>query len=408
MTTSLLASVSSKDDNNNNNMDGRPCRRRRIWVDTDVAFDDIVALECLLAHHKHIDLITTVSGASTASAGAQALQKLYTAVKRKKQNNNNNNGNLNDTTIISAPDRAISRMEEWMKPFPLRLATFCDHYTTATAGAVVETPVSNPSSSITGKEDNISININVPFMDQIRSFLSSSSSHDDTQDIDLFCLGPLTNLAVWMDDPTICALLKKHVHSIWILGGSLPENSKDEESFNFFQDPIAASYVFDHASQCLPQTQFFLLPGEEAAYKKVDDKYIPFILSVAKDTSLNHSLLANVIREEQNFAIFYDPLLIFVYYYLYNYQDKQQINDAAAAQFSKARIKVCSNTGKVRFPVPVDDTATRKSIDVAATPTTTMPREDHIQTATTCTMISQIDFRMYRPWLLDAMELSNK
>ena len=51
--------------------------RRRLVVDTDAGFDDVVAIQSLLAHGLSIDLVTTVCGSNTSVDTWQGLQRLF-------------------------------------------------------------------------------------------------------------------------------------------------------------------------------------------------------------------------------------------------------------------------------------------------------------------------------------------
>jgi hypothetical protein len=89
----------------------------------------------------------------------------------------------------------------------------------------------------------------------IRSATTEARQKYDTREpMDLVCLGPLTNLAHWLDEiPGFAAT--QRLNSVWILGGNIPiprngdEDTVDavEAEFNFGRDPGAVRTVFTHA-----------------------------------------------------------------------------------------------------------------------------------------------------------------
>jgi len=101
--------------------------------------------------------------------------------------------------------------------------------------------------------------------------------------IDLVCLGPLTNLAHWLE--RIPDLGTHRLNSVWILGGNIPVGGlppshppsgaeEVEAEFNFARDPEAVRTVFFHKG--LRGTAIYVVPQEVCNRSAFEDSFRPY------------------------------------------------------------------------------------------------------------------------------------
>ena len=190
-------------------------RRNFLWVDTDVGFDDLVALWTLPKGQP--DLITTVGGMNDPQRGAQMLSVLFP-----------------DTPLLegkSALPSAQSAVPDWLPKFRVTFEEFC-----ANNNIITATPDDSPFSSIHVDPEKL-----------LTAFLTDDDATENQSPamIDLICLGPLTTVAYCLEN---VPNLTNRLSSVWILGGNLPEettNNCGAPEFNFEQDPLAVQRVLD-------------------------------------------------------------------------------------------------------------------------------------------------------------------
>ena len=320
-------------------------RRRRIIVDTDAGFDDVVAIQSLLAHNYSVDLVTTVCGSNTATDTFRGLRRLFPQLD-----------------IVRPQDTNRPRPGKgWLTDFRRRFANFVNRHGVSLSGDDDDddksgTPVDDPLSSP---------------LSRVQDFLESSADAS----VDLICLGPLSNAADWCR--AFPMLLQAKVDSIWILGGAHPDVARTDE-FNFGQDAVAAHAVLQSALR----HKITLVPGDATAHDLAPPSFVPTIMDAVQQqhfndndddtTTTNSNLLVNVVREEQQYSIFYDPVCAFLYL------------NPHAAQFPHVPLGVCPQTGVTQL-LPSADNDEHVAIPVA----------------------EQVDFGAYQAWLLQAIRQSD-
>jgi inosine-uridine nucleoside N-ribohydrolase len=262
--------------------------RRRIIVDTDAGFDDIVAIQCLLAHGHNIELVTTVCGANTASATAWGLQRLFPQL-----------------TVVAGPNRQLRPTQDWLPTFRHRFADFV-----------------NQNGIDTSPEEG-----NDPSDDSCTHVYKLLEASADAS-VDLLCLGPLSNVADWYNK--FPQLLRTKVRHIWMLGGSHPQQENQNE-FNFGQDPKAAAAVV--VSQLADMIR--IVPGQVTSHLQVSDEYQQSLLQ-SIHTSSKSNLIAQAARIEARYSLYYDPVLCFVYC------------TPEAGRFVDVSLQVCPQTGQTK------------------------------------------------------------
>eukprot|EP00977_Amphora_coffeiformis_P023115 scaffold12214_cov159-Amphora_coffeaeformis.AAC.6 len=313
---------------------------KRIIVDTDAGFDDLVALTCPLAHGHSIDLVTTVCGSNTALDTHHALERLLSSGL--------------DNRVVPSKNRPRPS-QAWLTDFRRRFGAFVERHGTTTP---TQSPLQKSSNGDDDDDDD-------GMTTRVKQFLQNSP--DDG--VDLLCLGPLSNVADWME--RFPDLMMTKVSSVWILGGSHPTTERVDE-FNFGQDAPAASYVFEGRLA----DKITLVPGDVTSHHLVADDFIPTIVEAAcrnqelasTDYNVNTKLLAHIIEEEQQYSIFYDPVCIFLYLH------------PEAARFARVPLRVDPESG-----------ATQSSSGTTAM----IP------------FAEQVNFDAYQAWLLQAIQQSS-
>ncbi|KAI2502471.1 Psort location Cytoplasmic [Fragilaria crotonensis] len=185
--------------------------RRRFIVDTDVGFDDIVALRALVLHlggeSQHEDvLLSTVHGISETSVGAPILQRSFPHL-----------------TVVQSPlnvPQAHVEVPSWLKEYRSDLDNLLTTFPTTSINAI---PIEKS-------------------FEPLYSFLGNTSKEAG---VVVLCIGPLSNLAEWHKQHE--DLLEEKVHEVWILGGNDPRSADPTPEFNLSQDAAASHYVFRSA-----------------------------------------------------------------------------------------------------------------------------------------------------------------
>lgn len=172
---------------------------RSLIIDTDAGFDDFLAIQCL---QQHQPLITTVGGVLPASRAAKTLRQLFPSVKDIAMGQN-------------APSE--NALPEWLDRYR---STTLDSFLRARNNPGSDSPTS--SSALT----------------EVMNLLTTSSENS----VDILCMGPLTNLALWLKRFRETDELSKIRH-IWIMGGNHPGKQKQQPEFNFGWDPVAVQQV---------------------------------------------------------------------------------------------------------------------------------------------------------------------
>eukprot|EP00536_Pseudo-nitzschia_multiseries_P016877 jgi/Psemu1/48202/gm1.48202_g len=351
-------------------------RNRSCWIDTDVGFDDLVAIRCCLAPAVAPGAgAIAIAGISTVGSGivsdpfdgAAILRGLpYLGVGRDNDSDSDNDsgnesslGNHHGRGLPSAADsddrsdccaaRATAMKTKTATPVPRILAgnwrrlpspahdndddngndndppwlrecreqlkAFCslegivlpsdrarDADTIGTGTLDSNRDSDNDSGSDDAGNDracmpNVSKALTAAgFTGSNSNSNSDSDSDSDSDPIDLVCLGPLTNLACWLDDEQrqeLSASDHNHHHhhhhrpwdSIWVLGGNLPvatddasasppfERERKAAEFNFARDPEAVRRVFTH--ERLRGATIHVVPQEVCDKHAFETSFLP-------------------------------------------------------------------------------------------------------------------------------------
>ena len=237
----------------------------------------------------HIPFLSTVGGMQESPFRAadfyQDMMNFGTTLS-DDSTNGNNGYNDNDITKIVAGHSLNPNLQvpEWLTDYRTQLNTFtenesnCDeNYTSSssTGKKGLAQFVSSQQSLVHGKKDakedaNANVNVN-------------ANTEETKNTVDLMCLGPLTNVASWLEQQTqdddIYSFIETQVKTIWIMGGNLPAydlggsgGGAAEAEFNFAQDPKAAYAVLNGAPSSI--TDKIIIVPADTCRKQVPDEFM--------------------------------------------------------------------------------------------------------------------------------------
>lgn len=250
---------------------------RQLIVDTDFGFDDILALLLLDRHSKYnLKLISTVSGVSLASTGASYARAIFGS----------------SIEVAAGQDVDVHEGEcsphHWLSSYRNRL-----HKYMASKHGVATTPRGGQRSCAYGKCTATAL----------RGVLGSSIDRQ----YDLICLGPLTNVASWLEDPSLARLMCDKIENVWVLGGT--ENSgPDAGEFNFQLDSKAVrSVIQTHHLRGKLRIVTSDVSGPNAP--TFDCGFEEEIGGIARDGNAG-DMISDLLRLEPN-AYYFDPICAF-------------------------------------------------------------------------------------------------
>ncbi|CAJ1940244.1 unnamed protein product [Cylindrotheca closterium] len=247
-TTKKREETSSSTDNNS-----RRRKRRTVWIDTDVGFDDLVAISSLDCRQDiDIGLVTTVGGIQSNPVDSAKLLMDTWLVPTT-------------TTVISGlvplaiqNDEDIDSTPSWLQNTRKKLKSL--HLEVIALQAKNHPPFGSSSSSSSTLDTQKGWN-------QLAQFLTSQ----EDRSVDLLCLGPLANIAYCLldgnrnnneDDTTMMMqeLMDSKLRQVWIMGGNNPSVSNEPE-FNFATDALATAQVLEGCSAAL-KDRIHIVPAQ--------------------------------------------------------------------------------------------------------------------------------------------------
>jgi len=236
---------------------------KKIFIDTDMGLDDIIAIAMLISSGLEITGISTVNGVSAPQVGAKNIKKIL------------------DYLGIDIP----ICVGEYQK--------------------VSESMISFPSIDRKRAEnldflDYLDIKINtVSDNRNIEDFIYESLAIDTT----LVCLGPLTNIAKTL--VKYGSLFEKKVKRIYIMGGGIKYGNVPGKlvEYNIALDPEAAKIIFKSK---IPAC----IVGIDATRNVPAGKDLKKMIERVKTKNKLSKIIKDVIiKNKSDFIYFYDPLL---------------------------------------------------------------------------------------------------
>ncbi len=276
-----------------------------VWIDTDVGFDDLVAIGCCydatgdtstnkekianvlettkgntVSEQTRLVGISTVRGGLTPdpSDGVAILRGLLECTTEGPNTIPIVAGTMEEDLSMKKDNPSwLARCQEQMKEF------CCDE------GIALPTTLYHDKRRSESSDDKI-------FHSTRPEIFETETKSDRTDDyngdrMDLVCLGPLTNLAQWLEEIPESSTIR--LNSIWILGGNIPirlssskslafaddddnhsfEENKVEAEFNFSRDPEAVQTVLHHPT--LQNTTIRVVPQEVCNRKAFEGSFCP-------------------------------------------------------------------------------------------------------------------------------------
>ena len=180
-----------------------PPKKKVVFIDTDSGFDDILAISALNNPAISVPFISTVGGIHECPyCASKFLDMIYPSA----------------IVVAGLSTQDISNeVPSWLLEYRRKLDTLV-----------------SPNSGDVINED-VTLELHTSLQHTLRQY--------PDQSVDLLCLGPLTNIASWVNDKETLFLLERKLNSIYIMGGNTPDSNNDKAEFNFAQDPTAAEIV---------------------------------------------------------------------------------------------------------------------------------------------------------------------
>jgi len=274
-------------------------------VDTDAGFDDLLTISALKSK-KTADMpfISTVGGMQDNPViAARFLKHLFP-----------------DTALQVVPgDNKQSGHEavpEWLQNFRKILDSMMQ------SSGIEECPQEEE------KEKKRTNNTSV----EVAEFLTNH-----TGSVDIMCLGPLTNIASWLESDDTRKLLQNKVNSVWIMGGNIPSENTTEPEFNFATDPGSMSKVLHHE---ILRDKIVLVPAQTCERQSASKQEWDSLIERGKEGNgvISKVLLADSSWDDLKF----DSLCAFAYakYYAPN----------GAINCKTLSVSVDNNTGLLLAP----------------------------------------------------------
>lgn len=286
-------------------IENRSMTVKTLLVDTDAGFDDILAISTLQSNtDTKIPFMTTVGGIHGNPYRASLfLKHLFPQISQVLPGDNH---------------------QKPTDPVPLWLEDFRNILDTMMSSAEIpETTVPQ------GNDENTKTTL------AITEFLERRPSGEN---VDIMCLGPLTNFASWIESDVTRTLIEENVDSIWIMGGNIPTENVEPE-FNFMVDPEATAKVLLCDSL---REKIVILPAQTCEQFSPPAEDWKDIVEQGKK---GNGIISEVLMAESSWdSLKYDPLCTFTYAQCRN-EPMRNIDDKAPIRFETLNISVDSETG---------------------------------------------------------------
>ncbi len=262
----------------NSNENDAVCESDRLLptliIDTDVGFDDLLAVSALKSTKTaNIPFISTVGGIQDdPSRAAYFLKHLFPETRQIEI------GESSKIVRDSPP-------EEWLKNCRQALALMMK---------------SSVTQQLLKEEQNCTNGTQSKFV----KFFNSHKGN-----VDLMCLGPLTNVSSWLDSKDAIKLLENRVHNIWIMGGNIPTNkNKTKPEFNFANDPKSVFKMFRNK---IIRDKIILVPFQTCSRKTASEAEWDALIKRGKE---GNGVISKILQANDSWgSLKYDPLCAFTY-----------------------------------------------------------------------------------------------
>lgn len=329
---------------------------RFLIVDTDVGFDDLVALQCLFQDYacsnRSLPLISTVGGVIPAGRGARILKGLLKS---------------HNPVILAGRDAPVMPYD----PIPAWLV----NYRSKTLDSFCldnNVPVWKNSDEA---DDETTDDTTTDASDMI---LSNIINAPEDNSVDILAIGPLTNLSHWLrqceQDANMAKAFTSKIHSIYILGGNHPSTTPTEPEFNFALDPAAAQRVL---TSPLLQDKIYLVTTSVCKMPQLKEssewQHMEKFIHDQKEPTTTTNFFQTLLKHDTGmYSLSCDPVCAFC------------LEHDNAVEWEDVHVKVDADTGKLF------------SVDAAANQE---PDENHTKISTKIRMASSVDLNAYLSWV---------
>jgi len=247
-----------------------PPKKKTVIIDTDSGFDDILAISALI-NNSEISvpfIISTVGGIHECPYRASKfLDTIYPTA--------------NVVAGLSIQELS-NEVPSWLLEYRRKLDTLVC-----------------PNNGDDIDKDVTTVELHTSLQQTLQQY--------PDQSVDLLCLGPLTNIASWVNDKKASSLLDNKLKSICIMGGNTPDSNNDKAEYNFAQDPNAAQAVLTNP---ILRNRISLVTAQACSKNVIDDKAWDDII---EKSQAGKGILSKVFEVESSKDTFkYDPVSAFV------------------------------------------------------------------------------------------------
>ena len=262
-----------------------PPEKAAVFIDTDAGFDDVLAISSLLNANNPkicVPFISTVGGIQECTHRAcRFLNKIYPSTKVV-------------AGLSSFQQDAKDGIPNWLLEYRTKLDE-------------IVPPLEIIQSTTFNKNEDVTLELHTSLQNTLQQY--------PDQSVDLLCLGPLTNVASWINDEATLSILDCKLKNIYIMGGHTPDtsynnnnNTTDEAEFNFAQDPKAVHTVLTNP---ILRKRINLVTAQACTKNTIDAKEWNDIVN--KSQKDGQGILSKVFKVEPCQNIFkYDPVAAFV------------------------------------------------------------------------------------------------
>lgn len=257
-----------------------------IIIDTDMGYDDIIAISLLLLSNKYqVKAVSVVNGVSNLLLGVNNFSRILSFAK------------ISNIPLIKGKSQVLS--DNWRAGFPEIDIKRANNLT-----LLSKLPIP--------KRNNLNIKI-YNSLEKVISLINNSP-----EKITLVCLGPLTNIA-YLITKYKNGLINK-IDQIFLMGGAInvpgivpPINVAE---YNIYLDPEAADTVFKSkipttmvpidATKKVPATSSIV---KNKSLKKILGRFNQIIKNKRTLNKLSQVILEIILNNNRDFDSFYDPLV---------------------------------------------------------------------------------------------------
>lgn len=274
-------------------------------VDTDAGFDDLLAISTIKSNRAaKVPFISTVGGMQdNPDRAARYLKKIFPGTLHVVPGDN--------THLKNSP------VQNWLRESRISLDSLMH------SDGVAEFP-----------PEEVKKDANYTSV-KVTKFLAGHPGN-----VDIMCLGPLTNIASWLDHEHSRKLIEDKVDNIWIMGGNIPSEETADPEYNFNLDSESMSKVFLNERL---RDKIFLVPMQTCSRQIVSKGKWDEIVEHGKK---GKGIISKILSKNSDWHLLkYDAICAFAYANNNIYDGEQ-----AVINHEMLSVTINSNTGLLQQP----------------------------------------------------------